>query len=212
MFRALAPLLFPLRCLNCREFIEFNLPLCFTCALSWSTTTKIRALHGIPFRYSCTYNSVTSRVILKAKEENNQRARTALALSIARALEDPAAILIPIPSRPSANRTRGFRHATLLAQAAISLAGGNRTQVIDCLRVTGSTKDQSGLNSGERQANLHKKFTVDNRATAHLTSHQIFIVDDLVTSGASAREAIRALLAANIRVNGVISACAALPH
>ena len=173
---------------------------------------KSVSVAGISLRYSCAYNSVTSRIILKAKEENNRRARSALAACIASALTDTQSILIPIPSRPAANRTRGYLHATLLAEEAIRLAGGNKNQVMDCLRVTGSTLDQAGLNSGERWANLHEKFVVDSRAITDLNSPKVYIVDDLVTSGASAREAIRALLAANIRVNGVISACAALPH
>jgi predicted amidophosphoribosyltransferase len=90
--------------------------------------------------------------------------------------------------------------------------------VIDVLRVTGSTRDQSGLNSRQRQENLHQKFGANRRCLTHLSnlsdleSRPIFIVDDVVTSGASAREAIRALHAVNITVTGLISACAASPH
>jgi len=138
-----------------------------------------------------------------------------LAQLVAHSILDSSSLLIPIPSRPSANRVRGFSHATLLAREAISLAGGARDQVIDVLRVTGSTRDQSGLNSRQRQENLHQKFGANHRCLTHLLnleSRPIFIVDDVVTSGASAREAIRALHAANITVVGLISACAASPH
>lgn len=212
MLQSLALLLFPHRCLSCKEFVEHSRSFCALCSLSWSTSLKVRKVDGVPFFYSCTYNSVTSRVILKAKEENNARARITLAQLIAQAINNPYSLLIPIPSRPSANRTRGYRHATLLAGAAVSVMKGNRNQVIDCLQVTGSTRDQAGLNAHERRENLHHKFTADSRQLANLGMREIFIVDDLVTSGASAREAIRALLAADVRVNGVISACAALPH
>jgi predicted amidophosphoribosyltransferase len=138
-----------------------------------------------------------------------------LAQLVAHSILDSSSLLIPIPSRPSANRVRGFSHATLLAREAISLAGGVRDQVIDVLRVTSSTRDQSGLNSRQRQENLHQKFGTNRRCLTHFLnpeSRPIFIVDDVVTSGASAREAIRALHAVNITVTGLISACAASPH
>jgi predicted amidophosphoribosyltransferase len=212
MFRSLVPLLFPLRCLSCKEYVDPEMSLCSICSLSWSTKVKRRTLDNTPFFYSCSYNSVTSRVILKAKEEGNLRARSALAQRIAGAITDTSSLLLPIPSRSSANRIRGYRHATLLAEEAIAQAGGIREQVIDALYVTGATRDQSGLKSRERQENLHQKFAVDSRRLARLEPRPVFIVDDLVTSGASAREAIRALQAVNIRVAGLISACAVSPN
>ena len=215
MLTSLAALLFPPRCLSCKEYVEPQTTLCSICNLSWSSSVKRRKLDQTPFFFCASYNSVTSRVILKAKEENNLRARSALAQLVAHSILDPSSLLIPIPSRPSANRVRGFSHATLLARAAISLAGGARDQVVDVLRVTGSTRDQSGLNSRQRQENLHQKFGANRQCLTHLLnleSRPIFIVDDVVTSGASAREAIRALHAVNITVMGLISACAASPH
>jgi len=218
MLTSLAALLFPPRCLSCKEYVEPQTTLCSICKLSWSTTVKRRKLDQTPFFFCASYNSVTSRVILKAKEENNLRARSALAQLVAHSILDSSSLLIPIPSRPSANRVRGFSHATLLARAAISLAGGARDQVVDVLRVTGSTRDQSGLNSRQRQENLHQKFGANRQCLTHLSnlsdleSRPIFIVDDVVTSGASAREAIRALHAVNITVAGLISACAASPR
>ena len=58
----------------------------------------------------------------------------------------------------------------------------------------------------------HGALRRDARRLARREPRPVFIVDDLVTSGASAREAIRALQAVNIRVAGLISACAVSPN
>ena len=212
MFTSLTSLLFPPQCLHCREPIPLPTALCERCSLAISRRALSARINGVPHTFSATYNEVSSTIILQAKEENNSLARTLLAELIALGISDSTSILIPIPSRRAANRSRGFRHATLLAERAITLAGGNKRQVIDCLQINARIRDQSGLSLQQRMENLDGRVSVKLPRGYQFDSQQIFIIDDLVTSGASAREAIRALRAENIALTGVISACAARPH
>ena len=215
MFRSLALLLYPPRCLHCKEELKSNLPLCPVCSLSMNSSMAPITnswIAGLPHFYSSSYNEVASSIILLAKEENNARARALLASLIVRALPAENFILVPVPSRPAANRVRGYRHATLLAHEVLLLAGGNKSLVIDALDMKGRIRDQSDLSMRERKENVHGKVAVKFSQKFQRNSQPIFIIDDLVTSGASAREAIRALRSENIAPAGVISACAALPY
>lgn len=212
MFSSLTSLLFPPSCLHCRQPLQTLAPLCAPCSFMISRTRSVSKIEQVPHWFSAGYNEVSASIILQAKEENNSLARSFLAELISAHISDPSALLIPVPSRRSANRSRGFRHATLLAEAAIVLAGGNKRQVIDCLRINARIRDQSGLTQHQRMENLDGKVSVKIPRGFRLNSQSILIIDDLVTSGASAREAIRALRAENIAITGVISACAARPH
>lgn len=212
MLNSLTSLLFPSQCLHCGVPLSRPTALCARCDLAISRRLSFSRIDGFPHTFTATYNEISSSIILQAKEENNSAARTLLAELIALGITDSRSILIPIPSRRAANRSRGYRHSTLLAKRAITLAGGNKRQVIDCLKINARIRDQSGLSLQQRMENLDGRVSVILPRVRQLDSQQIFIIDDLVTSGASAREAIRALRAENIAITGVISACAARPH
>jgi len=212
VFSSLISLLFPPHCLHCKVPLSPAGVLCSTCSVKVSRVPRTSRIDGIEHIYFAQYNEVSSTLILQAKEENNTGARHLLAELIASAIPDPHSLVIPIPSRRSANRSRGYPHATLLAQEAIALAGGNKRQVVDCLYIDARIRDHSGLSMRERTENIHGKVSVKISRGYRPNSEQTYIVDDLVTSGASVREALRALRAENIAITGVISACAALAY
>ena len=70
-------------------------------------------------------------------------------------------------------------------------------------------RDQSALNVHEREINLHGSLHCANRATVE--NIPVIIVDDLLTSGATLREAARVLFYAGYEVIGAVTACVAKP-
>jgi predicted amidophosphoribosyltransferase len=55
------------------------------------------------------------------------------------------------------------------------------------------TSKQTGLPSGRRRVNLHSAFRVPRRCAAQIAGRRILLVDDVLTTGATADEAARAL-------------------
>lgn len=109
--------------------------------------------------------------------------------------------LVPVPSRPAAVRARGGDHMARLARrAAVSLRRqGRPVRVERVLAVGRGTRDSVGLDAGERAANISGAMRVRRRP--HGTA--MVIVDDLVTTGATAAEAARALRTVGVDVLAV---------
>ena len=66
-------------------------------------------------------------------------------------------------------------------------------------------QDQSKLNSQQRKANIYQAFLVRK---SEVSIGGVILIDDLVTTGASILEGIRALHEAKITINAVVTACA----
>ena len=78
---------------------------------------------------------------------------------------------------------------------------GFTTKYLPILSLAKKSKDQSTLNSGERLVNMKNAFIVNNSLNSQ---DGIFLIDDLITTGASVKEGVRALVQAKITVNGII--------
>ena len=79
----------------------------------------------------------------------------------------------------------------------------------DCLQLSRKVLDQSGLHRDERATNLAGAFTLRSRVRGEL-----ILVDDVVTTGATLREATRAVNSQGFQVVGsvtAITACVAQP-
>jgi predicted amidophosphoribosyltransferase len=111
--------------------------------------------------------------------------------------------LVPVPSRRAAARERGGDHVLRLAKTAAEQPGAG---VLQLLRLGRGARDSAGLNSDERAANLAGRMCAVPGGPA-AAARPVVVVDDIVTTGATAREAVRALSAAGHRVVGV--ACVA---
>jgi predicted amidophosphoribosyltransferase len=74
------------------------------------------------------------------------------------------------------------------------------------LRARARVRDQSGLGAEERRANLQGAFVCRRRAAPG--ERPVLVVDDVLTTGATAREAQRALEDAGHRVVGIATVAA----
>jgi predicted amidophosphoribosyltransferase len=79
--------------------------------------------------------------------------------------------------------------------------GGVECSVRPLLRAGRRLADQAGLSSDDRAANLRGAHRVRRGAVALSTGAMVCVVDDVVTTGASLTEAVRALRAAGVTVH-----------
>ena len=102
--------------------------------------------------------------------------------------------VLPIPLAPRRLASRGYNQAWELARrAARALALPARH---DILLRTLDTAQQADLGRAERQRNLRTAFMVDPRQRVALHGCAVALVDDVMTTGATAREAAAQLLRA----------------
>jgi ComF family protein len=105
-------------------------------------------------------------------------------------------IVVAVPLFPSKQRQRGYNQSELLADAAISelhqLAPEwrlNRTPSL--LSRRRDTRSQFELNPRSRRRNLEGAFAID--ATKLTPGCEVLLIDDIYTTGATARECARML-------------------
>lgn len=133
--------------------------------------------------------------------------RTELAAPLASALadaalraEDPPQIdmLVPVPLAPGRLAERGYNQSALLAQHLADRIG--RPCPLNWLQRPVETAHQAALTREERARNLRGVFMVDPARRAQLAGRRVALVDDVMTTGATAREAAAELLRAGAAV------------
>lgn len=105
-------------------------------------------------------------------------------------------VVVPVPMHATRFRKRRFDQATLLAAETAKVLGRG----LECgwLARVRATERQVGLSDEAREANLRGAF----EAAPAVRGERVLLVDDVLTTGATAREASRVLLAA-----GAASVC-----
>jgi predicted amidophosphoribosyltransferase len=128
--------------------------------------------------------------------------------------EPPAPVaLVPVPSRRGVVRSRGHDPLLRLTRhAAAQLRRRGRTVAVRrLLQPTRAVRDQAGLDADSRAANLAGSLRATRVAGAggvRMPGSWLVVVDDVLTTGATAREAQRALEAAGHTVVGVATVAA----
>ena len=77
--------------------------------------------------------------------------------------------------------------------------------VVPALRMKALARDSVGLGVADRERNIAGRVSLRGQ----LPRTEIIIVDDVVTTGATARESVRTLRAAGVRVAAVLAIAAA---
>jgi predicted amidophosphoribosyltransferase len=171
--------------------------------------------------YACVpYAGPVSRAVVAWKDRGRLDLTAPLAGTLARAVlatldaaPAPAGaarlglvLLVPVPSSAGARRARGADVAALLAARTareVRVAGG-AVRVARVLRQRRRVVDQAGLGAGARARNVSGAFAVRRGLGRRLPRGAlVVVVDDVVTTGASAAEACRVLAAEGAVVLGV---------
>jgi ComF family protein len=169
---------------------------------------------GLPMSYAvASYDGPVRRIILDYKERANFGLRVALASALEMAmlavLADAPSVagpvrVVPAPTTRRAVRDRGHNPVQALAQqVARQLRADLGCSVISALEIRARTADQAGLDAIARAANLAGAYTVRTRHRVRLSGAPVVLVDDIITTGATASEASRALRSAGAQVLGV---------
>jgi predicted amidophosphoribosyltransferase len=123
-------------------------------------------------------------------------------------------VLVPVPSRPAVVRARGHDPTwTITRGAAARLRRhGYDVRALRLLRLRVRVADQAGLDAAGRAANLAGSMSCPTRSLRRLVRRQrqalLVVCDDVMTTGATAREAQRALEASGLTVLAVATAAA----
>jgi ComF family protein len=190
----------PVDCAGCGAPDETLCPSC-RAALAPHPSTRTLA-EGILVTTALPFAGVPARVIRALKEDG----RTGLARELAPALAAAVvaadagdALVVPVPTSRAAMRRRGYRVVDLIARRA-----GLRPRRL--LLPARATADQRGLGREERRRNVAGSMRATDAA-----GRRVIVVDDVVTTGASIAEAVRALRHAGADVVGA-AAIAATPR
>lgn len=215
---AVGEFLLPKVCLGCRSAGST------WCSVCDDTVTghpfKARNIDGLPVFAATEYQGPVVRLVNLAKEVDSPRAQRLLALLLRNSLRallsdqlvseirhsgELRLSVVPIPTSAKARRRRGGDPLTSIIKRAIA------EDSLDLLYINNLTNarardDQSGLTIEQRERNVAGSF-VWRPGVAARADHFI-IADDVITTGATLREAIAAMRAGGAPVLGaaVVSA------
>ncbi|MGA9493289.1 MAG: ComF family protein [Mycobacterium sp.] len=192
---------------------------CAACARELTLTTDAprvvtpRVDPGVPVFALGRYAGARRRAIVAMKD----RGRTDLLAPLARSLAlgvhrlllwgllDVPVTVVPAPTRGWAARRRGGDPVTRIA--SLATAGNPDIGVVAALRMKSLARDSAGLNSAARERNIAGRVLRTRRQLSGGT--EILLVDDIVTTGATACESVRILHRTGARVTAVLALAAA---
>jgi len=164
---SLLPALKPRRCPNCRAH-----PPAFVFATA-------PYLHG----------GALSEAIHRLKYEGREEVGAALGVLFEGCAVPKSDVLVPIPLHPARLRQRGYDQAKLLADEAATRFGLPLSLLLRRVRATGQ---QVGRDRAARERSVRGAFA----ATRNVTGARICLIDDVLTTGATASAAAAALVQA----------------
>ncbi len=167
---------------------------------------------GVPVLSLGRYAGVRREAIVAVKEHGRADLIAPLAVALQAGLErlltwgvvGTPLTIVPAPTRRSAARRRGGDPVTRMARVATAgLRDVPDIRVVQALRLRALARDSVGLSSADRQRNIagRVKITKPSKALAGA----VLVVDDIVTTGATASESVRVLHIAGAHVAGVLA-------
>ncbi len=208
-FYPLLDLVYPKRCPGC------HLPsasICESCKSFWqkqtiSITLRKNQVSDLLVVSVAQYRDEVRAVLLAYKEDGQREAGKVLTEALLQARRGisnySVCTFVPIPSNPKSVRRRG-RDFMLDLCNQVAIQSGDK--VLSIIKVNRDVQDQSKLSEKERSQNLVGAFDCAPKNLKLLAKFPIILVDDLLTTGATLREAQRALRQRGVIPIGAITA------
>ena len=191
-------------CASCLEQLPVNDHACRRCALPLPDTAPPDAVCGQCQRQPPPFDSIfapwlyaepLNHLILQLKRARKLAAGRLLGQLLADQVpsHDLPELILPIPSHPKKLKKNGFNHSGEIARSLSQEL--NLPWAAHLLKKTKDTPGQHGLTRRQRQANLRRCFALSETPKAR----SVVLLDDVVTTGATVREAALTLKQAEIK-------------
>jgi len=231
--RALLDVLLPPSCLACDETVDVEGQLCSVCFGRISLiSAPICGCCGVPFtiplqggsaglcadcaeaprafgraRAPFRYDAASRPVLLAFKHSDRPELAASLARHMVRAgaeLLAEADVLIPVPLHRRRLRARCYNQAALLAQAVSRLS---RVPVlVDALVRPRATEPLGAFDAAGRETVLRGAIRLRPSRFDQVTGRRVLLIDDVLTTGATASACCEALHDADVRSVDVLAA------
>jgi ComF family protein len=201
----------PPKCLVCRETVLEPASLCVSC---WANLKHVEApccnVLGTPFAYdqgkgaispaalaeppnwdraraAVTYDEASRSIVHALKYRDTMEAGLLMARLMARAgrhIAQEADVVIPVPLHCFRLWSRRFNQAAFLSQQLSREFA--KPYMTDVLLRTKASRSQVGLSFDERRKNVAKVFLVTPEGAGKVAGRRVLLVDDVLTTGATA--------------------------
>jgi predicted amidophosphoribosyltransferase len=197
-------------------------PLCRSCEATLTTTAHPSWPRPTPAGMAtpwsaAAYDGLVREMVLAHKERRVLALRRPLARLLAGGVaavapRDGPVLLVPVPSRPGSARARGHDPTDALTREASRLLrkDGYDARRAPLLVSRGAVADQAGLDAAARALNLAGSMFCPTARLRRVAGRRarVVVCDDVLTTGATAREAQRALEAVGLEVAGIATVAA----
>lgn len=214
---SLLDFIFPKFCVNCRKFGSYVCSDCFTLISfidhGFCTVCQRAAIGGLTHpvckkRFtidgvfsSVSYKGIVKKLVYQFKYRPNLTNLKNLLTDLMYEgliqkemffhLLQKESVFVPIPLYHLKHKKRGYNQAKLLAEG---LGKKLDIKVVDLLVRVKNTKTQVGLSQVERRENIKDAFSIKKEYREKIKNYQqVFLVDDVATSGATLKEAAELL-------------------
>jgi ComF family protein len=214
-------LIFPPQCLNCESRVPTHGTLCLSC---WEAIAFISdpmcACCGLPFEYAVdvntlcgeclqehppysrarsafVYNEHSKRLVLKLKYQDDTYLARVYGPWLSKAGRELIAasdLIIPVPLHYWRFVSRRYNQSALLAKMLAQFV--DKPLLIDGLKRTRATEQQTGLSKKQREDNVRGAFSAHPKHAAAIKGKSVLLIDDVMTTGSTLRHCTKALLKA----------------
>lgn len=212
----LLDLIFPKRCVACKSFGSYLCTDCFSrlsfaqggfCLVCNKASINSLTHPGCQTRYtidgvfiSLAYTGVAKRLIYTFKYKPYLTDLQSVLIDLFYegiiqnelfySVANDKAVFVPIPLFSAKSRSRGYNQAEILSTGLAKRLGFTSANL---LQRTRNTSSQFRLSRKERQENIAGAFSLIQKKRVQIEDGPLFLIDDVVTSGATLVEAANVL-------------------